>query len=147
MKRAGWTADRELGALMGADPGEEPFVSAEDELRRNEAWMRGREEAGDALYAIEVEGQTIGDVDVFFPAGEDKAEFTVFIGERSARSKGYGSESVELVLEELAAAGRVRTVDVDVPKGNERALRFWERQGFELYATDDGGRRWLRKKV
>lgn len=52
--RAEWTADEELVSAMGADPTEEPFISPEDELRRNVDWLRDRQEAGDRLYAIEV---------------------------------------------------------------------------------------------
>ena len=146
-RRAEWTADDELLSLMGADPTEEPFVSPEDEQRRNVDWLRNRHKAGDQLCAIEVSGRYIGDIDVeFFPEAH-KAEMTVFIGDRTEWGKGYGTESVRLVLEELHSEPGVDYVDVDAAKGNDRALGFWKRLGFQQYRTDDDGRRWFRRSV
>ena len=144
-KRAEWTADDELVSLMGADPAEAPFVSAEDEVQSNREWLRGRQRAGDQLYAIEVAGTYIGDIDVEFFRDDGKAEMTVFIGVRTSWGKGYGTESVQLVLEELRAQPGIDRVEVDVPKGNERSLGFWQKLGFAVYAADDDGRRWLRR--
>jgi RimJ/RimL family protein N-acetyltransferase len=142
-QRADWTSDAELVALMGADPSEEPFVSPEDEERRNGDWLADRQNLGDQLYAIEIHGRYIGDVDIeFFPQAH-RAELTVFIGDRSAWGKGYGTETVRLVLDELRGRAGVNHAEVDAPRGNDRALAFWEKLGFRHYRTDDGGRRWL----
>jgi RimJ/RimL family protein N-acetyltransferase len=141
--RTDWTADEELVSLMGADPTEEPLVSPEDEERRNVNWLQDRQKGGDQIYAIEANGHYIGDVDVeFFPKAH-KAEITVFIGDRSAWGRGYGTESVRLVLGELDREPGVDRIEVDVPKGNDRALGFWNSLGFQVYKTDDDGRRWL----
>ena len=146
-RRANWTGDHELVSLMGADPTEEPFVSREDEERRNVEWRQNRRKAGDRLYAIEANGRYLGDIDVeFFPEAH-KAEMTVFIGDRSEWGKGYGTETVRLVLAELSSDPRVDHVEVDVPKGNERGLGFWTRLGFQEYATDERGSRWLRQST
>ncbi len=144
-RRAEWTSDAELIALMGADPNEEPPGSPDEQLASGREWMRERLRDGDALYAIEVAGEYIGDIDVHFAPGEQKAELTVFIGDRSQWGKGYGAESVRLVLDELASEPGVDRVEVDVPPGNERGFTFWTGLGFEHYATDDDGLRWLRR--
>ena len=146
-RRAQWTADDELVAAMGADPTEEPFVSPQHEEQRNVDWLEDRQKAGDQLYAIEVNGRYIGDIDVeFFPEAR-KAQITVFIGDRAAWGKGYGTESARLVLQELAAEPEVDCVEVAVPKGNDRSLRFWQKLGFRQFKTDDDGTRWLRRSV
>ena len=142
-RRSEWTADDELVRMMGADPEEEPFVSREEECRRNVEWLHERRRAGDALYAIEVCGRYIGDIDIFFP-NEANAELTVFIGDRTEWGKGYGTESVRLVLDELVRGGVISTVQVDVAKRNERAPAFWTKLGFSHYATDETGATWLR---
>jgi len=146
-RRAEWTADDQLALLMGADPTAGPFVSPEDEERRNVEWLRNRHKAGDRLYAIEVDGRDVGDIDVeYFPEAH-KVEITVLIGDRTDRGKGYGTESVRLVLEELRSEPGVDHGEVDVAKGNDRAVGFWKRLGFEQCRTDDDGRRWLRRSV
>ncbi len=146
-RRAEWTADDELVLLMGADPTEEPFVSPEDEEQRNVDWLQDRQKVGDHLYAIGVNKRYIGDIDVEFFLEAHKAGMSVFIDDRSAWRKGYGTESIRLVLEELDAEAGVDCVEVDVPKGNDRSLGFWEKLGFQQYKTDDDGRRWLRRSV
>ena len=146
-RRADWTADDQLVGLMGADPKEEPFVSPEDEQQRNVDWLKDRQNNADQLYAIEVNGRYIGDIDIEFYPEARKAEMSVFIGDRTAWGKGYGTESVGLVLAELGTESAVDCVEVDVPKGNDRSLGFWEKIGFQQYQTDHDGRRWLRRSV
>ena len=146
-RRAEWTADDELVSLMGADPTEEPFVSPEDEEQRNVDWLQDRQKVGDHLYAIDVNGLYIGDIDVEFFPETNKAEMSVFIGDRSAWAKGYGAESVRLVLEELRSEPGVDHVEVDVAKGNDRALGFWKRLDFQQFRADDDGRRWFKRAV
>jgi RimJ/RimL family protein N-acetyltransferase len=146
-KRAGWTADDELLSLMGVDPAGDPFVSPEDEERRNVIWLHERQRAGDQLYAIEANGRYVGDIDVeFFPQAH-KAEITVFIGDRSAWGKGYGTESVCLVLNALGAEPGVGRVEVDVAKGNDASFGFWRKLGFEEFRTDHDGTRWLSRSI
>ena len=144
-RRAQWTSDAGLIAFMGADLNEEPPGSPDEQLASGLEWMRDRQRDGDALYAIEAAGEYIGDIDVHFVPRDRKAELTVFIGDRSQWGKGYGTESVRLVLDELASEPGVGRVEVDVPPGNDRGFAFWTRLGFEHVATDENGLRWLRR--
>lgn len=85
------------------------------------------------------------DVDLlvlFFPEAR-KAELTLFIGDRTAWGKGYGTESVQLALDALRAHTGIDRAEVDVPEGNDRALAFWEKLGFRHDRTDRAGSRWL----
>ncbi|MCD5384104.1 GNAT family N-acetyltransferase [candidate division WOR-3 bacterium] len=142
--RAQWTADDELASLMGVDVQEEPFISPEHELQRNVEWLEGRHKAGATVYAIEGGGRYIGDIDITVIGKERKAQLTLFIGDRSQWRKGYGTETVRLVLESLVSDDIVDTVEVDVPAGNDRGLAFWGNLGFQHYSTDANATRWLR---
>jgi RimJ/RimL family protein N-acetyltransferase len=160
--RSQWTADNELAKLMGVDVEEEPFESAEKELENNRLWLLTRRHMGALLYGIEAEGRCIGDVDVMLMPMEKLAQFTVFIGDRSAWGKGYGTEAVALLLKalflwekppippdalELPAETDFEppeAVVVDVAPGNERALRFWTKLGFTEYNADEAGTKYLR---
>ncbi|HUW30287.1 MAG TPA: GNAT family protein [Planctomycetota bacterium] len=142
--RALWTADDERAVLMGVDVEAEPFVSHEDELRGNHEWLDGRVRAGGIVLAIEAGGRYVGDIDITTIQRERRAELSLFIGDRSAWGKGYGTETVELVLGELFAGEDVDAVDIDVAPGNERSLRFWRKLGFEeipANAEEEGIRR------
>ena len=131
--RARWTADDDLAKMMGIDIDAEPFISPAEELRGNEEWFGGRQRAGALLYAIEVNARYIGDIDVTIDSQEQAAILSVFIGDRSQWGRGYGSESVELLLRALSSAGEVLTVlATNVAAGNTRAHRFWRRLGFEM---------------
>jgi RimJ/RimL family protein N-acetyltransferase len=142
--RAKWTADEELALMMGVDISKEPFISPEAELKENREWLAERQEAGATVYAIEVGGRYIGDIDVTLVAGERRAQLTLFIGDRSEWSKGYGTETVQLVLDALFSDEPVDAVAVDVSGVNDRAYRFWEKLGFREYLTDDEGTRYMR---
>ena len=142
--RALWTADDELALLMGVDIAAEPFVSPEDELRGNHEWLDGRVRAGGIVLAIEVEGRYVGDIDITTISRERRAELSLFIADRSSWGKGYGTETVELVLGELFAGKEVDAVDVEVASGNARSARFWRKLGFEVISTDADGKLFLR---
>ena len=124
--RARWTADDELAILMGVDIEKEPFISREDELQGNREWLARRRRTGDAVYAIEVEGRYIGDIDIVIVPQERKAELCLFIGDRSQWGKGYGTETVELVLDASISGGICEPVVVPM-----MAMSFPERVTLE----------------
>ena len=142
--RALWTADDELALLMGVNVEREPFVSPEDELRGNMEWLRRRYKEGATVYAIEAGGRYIGDIDVTATVSERKAGLSLFIGDRSAWGKGYGTETVRLVLADLVSRDVADVVEIDVAPGNRRSLAFWMKLGFREYQSDEAGKRWLK---
>ena len=142
-RRAEWTSDRELARLMGADPTEDPALPAEQEEQRNIDWLHDRQAAGDQLYAIDIAGRYVGDIDVAFIQNECKAELQLCIGDRAARGEGYGTESVRRVLDALRAEPGIDRVEIDVPRDNDRALSFWRKLGFSEFKTEADGTRWL----
>jgi len=129
--RARWTADDELAQMMGVDTEAEPFVSPEEELRGNCEWFAQRLRANALLYAIEVQGRYIGDIDLTIDTSTREAVVSVFIGDRSQWDKGYGTESLQLLLDSLANDGTARVVlATTVAKCNARAHHFWQKLGF-----------------
>ncbi len=143
-RRAKWTADEDLAILMGANVEKELLVSQDKQLDENRKWLKLRQAKGDVLYAIEAEGTYIGDIDIVIIPKERKAEITLFIGDRTQWGKGYGRETVTLVLNDLFSLETVDTVEIDVAAQNQRALRFWKKLGFREYRIDDRGTRYLR---
>ncbi len=143
-RRAKWTGDKDLAVLMGVDIKERPLASQHEQLDQNRKWLKLRQAKGDVLYAIEAEGKYIGDIDIVIIPKEHKAEITLFIGDRNEWGKGYGRETVKLVLDDLFSLESVDTVEIDVAAQNQRALRFWKKLGFQEYRIDDRGTRYLR---
>ena len=132
-KRSEWTADDDLARMMGIDVEAEPFICPEDELRRNEDWFGGRQRAGAVLYAIDVDGQYIGDIDIEIN-NKHTATLSIFIGDRSQWGKGYGTEAIALLLLELRRYEQVDMVlATNVADGNVRAHRLWRRLGFHVH--------------
>jgi RimJ/RimL family protein N-acetyltransferase len=142
--RARWTADDELARLMGVDLAAEPLGTPEEMLAQNRAWFFRRRYQGGLLLALEAEGRYIGDLDVMEDEAERSAELSLFIGDRTAWGKGYGTEALKMLLGVLFAPdGPVDRVTVDVPAGNERAWRFYAKLGFTEYYADERGTRYL----
>lgn len=143
--RAQWTADRELCALMGGSLNETREPSAEQEIRSNREWLARRHSHGVMPYAVEVDGHYIGDIDFERSPTQRKAGLTVFLGDRSAWGKGYGTEAVERVIEELFTEAQIDVIEVDVAPHNTRALAFWQKLGFSEYTVDERGTRFLHR--
>jgi RimJ/RimL family protein N-acetyltransferase len=145
-RRAGWTADRELQLLMGSRVNDDGTLdrSHEEELDANRAWLAGRVKSGTTPYAVEVDGVYVGDIDYGIYPEQGKAELTVFLGDRSAWGKGYGTEAVNLIMDEIFRDDRIEFIEVDVVPGNERALAFWKKLGFAEHGVDEQGIQRLR---
>ena len=83
------------------------------------------------LYAIEAGGHYIGDIDISIDRLKHNAVLSLFIGDRSQWGKGYGTETVELVLDALFSLEGVDAVyATTVQAVNERAHRFWQKMRF-----------------
>lgn len=76
-----------------------------------------------------------------------RAEFGIFIGEKDARGKGYGTETTRLMLDYAFTAVGLHNVMLRVFEYNEAAIRAYEKAGFkELGRRREsyfmGGRMW-----
>ncbi len=60
------------------------------------------------------------------------AEIGIFIGEEAKRSKGYGSEALKLLLEYGFKTLNLNNIMLKLNATNERALKCYEKMGFQL---------------
>ena len=68
-----------------------------------------------------------------------KAEYGIFIGEREALSKGYGTEAAKLMIRYAFEERKLHKLMLRVLAGNDRAKKSYENAGFvqEAYLKDD----------
>lgn len=68
-----------------------------------------------------------------------KAEYGIFIGEKEALSKGYGTEAAKLMIRYAFAERKLHKLMLRVLAGNDRAKKSYENAGFvqEAYLKDD----------
>ncbi len=69
----------------------------------------------------------------------NKAEYGIFIGEKEALGKGYGTQAAKLAIAYAFEVLRLHKVMLRVLAGNDRAKRSYEKAGFvqEAYLKDE----------
>jgi aminoglycoside 6'-N-acetyltransferase len=120
--------------ILASDPNDD--WGWEVELGRSPEWR-------EQLIA-EVDGRPIGFVQIIDPALEDShywgdvppnlRAIDIWIGEKDALGKGYGTQMMRLALEHCFADASVTAVLIDPLADNLRAHRFYERFGFRFVA-------------
>lgn len=121
---------------------EEPHVVASDP---HDDWQ-WEKELGRAVpwreqLIAEADGVPIGYVEIIDPAGEPEhywgevpgglRAIDIWIGEEAYLNRGHGSEMMRLALAKCFADPAVSAVLLDPLASNTRAIRFYERLGFE----------------
>lgn len=104
------------------------------ELARTPAWRE--------LLIAEVDGRSIGFLQIIDPANEDShywgacpahlRAIDIWIGEEADLGRGFGTEMMHLALERCFAAPEIEAVLIDPLFENTRARRFYERLGFQF---------------
>lgn len=61
-----------------------------------------------------------------------KAELGIFIGDKEYRSKGYGAEAIELLLDYSFNLLNLNSIMLIVKAFNKRAIKCYEKSGFKL---------------
>ena len=98
-----------------SDPEAKPLAI---DLRHNDSW------------------RLIGDISFFNIEWVNRsAEFGIFIGDKSVWNKGYGTESVQLLLEHGFETLNLHRIFLRVYSTNLRARRSYEKVGFVLEGT------------
>jgi RimJ/RimL family protein N-acetyltransferase len=124
-----WINDPELVELSASF---RPVPRAE-----HEAWfasVRARDDV--AIFAIREDGRLVGTCQLLI-AG-DEAELRIRIGDAGARGRGLGTEAVRgLAAHGLGERG-LRRIWLQVFVDNERAIRAYEKAGFERCGTGAG---------
>ena len=109
----------------------EPFT-----YEMHENWLRSKVATGKVIqYMIEDKsnGQSVGSV--YFrdidPVNES-AEYGIFIGEASARGRGFGSETAKLFSDFGLEVLNFHRISLRLLGGNDVARRSYEKAGFKL---------------
>lgn len=104
------------------------------ELQRHLPWRR--------QLIAELDGRPIGFVQVIDPAEEEThywgdvapnlRAIDIWIGEANDLGKGYGTIMMRLAIDLCFADKQVTTILIDPLESNTKAIRFYERLGFEF---------------
>jgi len=102
-------------------------------LAEQERWFRDYERKPDEqVFAIEVDGRHIGNLGFHHVNRvHRKADLGIVIGEPTAWSKGIGTEAIRLALGYAFVALGLNKVSLDVLEDNARAIRTYEKVGFQ----------------
>ncbi len=111
------------------------YISREEHLE----WLRTRVNTGDVIQFIIVEkstGNPIGSVYFRDIDREEKtAEYGIFIGEESARGRGYGNETAAAMVDYFFKTMGFKKLLLRVLKDNTAAIRSYEKAGFRQTGT------------
>lgn len=120
-----WFSDPRILRFLGRNS---PVILAEEER-----WFRDYQRRTDEqIFAIEVEGVHIGNLGLHkIDAAHRKADVGIVIGEPELWSRGYGTEAMRVALRYAFDVLGLNRVSLDVLEHNERAIRTYERLGFQ----------------
>ena len=124
----GFRNDLEVHVLADDDPWlPRPFESFEKFFEE-----RIKPSEPEAWFAIEVDGQIIGDCGLWdFDVTARRCSLGISIGERELWSKGYGREAVRLLVDYGFRHHNLVKIWLMTTSDNERAIRAYEAAGFE----------------
>lgn len=109
----------------------------------HENWIRTMVETGKVVQMIICEIGTDRAVSSVYVRDIDnihhKAEYGIFIGEKEARGKGYGTAAAKLMVRYCFEELRLHRLFLRVYAENERAIRSYEKAGFvkEAHLRED----------
>lgn len=81
-------------------------------------------------YCIEWKRRPIGFIGLYDLVPDENAEISLMIFDPTCRGKRIGSRSLKLLAGQIRTRALIRELRATVMKNNQRALLFWERQGF-----------------
>ena len=100
--------------------------------KEKEAVERLANEESNFAIVLKDEDKLIGNCSLFAIENiHRKAELGIFIGEEEYRGKGYGVESIELILSHGFKVLGLNNIMLKVYSFNERAIRAYEKIGFK----------------
>lgn len=97
-------------------------------------WMKEKVETGEVAQFIIVESDSQRDIGSVFLRDIDwvhnKAEYGIFIGEESAKGKGYGTLAAKKILEYAFDNLKLHRIYLRVLADNQRAIVSYKKAGF-----------------
>jgi RimJ/RimL family protein N-acetyltransferase len=140
---ARWSRDTEYHRLADNDP------AYPRSARRTREWL---ERDSDHAFGFAVrtlsDDRLIGDIGVWIESwAQGEAWAGIVIGEREFWGNGYGTEAMQLMLRYAFAELNLRRVSLGVFAYNPRAIRSYEKAGFQREGVVSGdcrrdGQRW-----
>ena len=123
-----WRTDAELARLDAA----QPLNMAYDDFLKHSQEELNRPSKQSMRFGIDdLYGRHIGNCMVYdINERRGSAELGIMIGDREYWSKGYGSDTVDMLLEHLFTTTSMRRVYLHTLKWNHRAQRAFEKSGF-----------------
>jgi len=120
-----WFSDPQVIYFLGRNS---PITLAEEER-----WFRDYERRTDEqIFAIEVAGTHVGNLGLHkIDRTHRKADVGIVIGESAYWSKGYGTEAMRIALRYAFGELGLNKVSLDVLEYNTRAIRTYEKLGFQ----------------
>ncbi len=107
------------------------------------SWMETKVKTGKVIQFIIIEKETEQAIGSVFLRDVDrefhKAEYGIFIGEESAKGKGYGTQAAKLIIKYAFESEKLHRLYLRVFADNKRAIASYENAGFvqEGYLHDD----------
>jgi RimJ/RimL family protein N-acetyltransferase len=97
-----------------------------------EWWHEKRSDPDCVLWAIEgAEGRLVGTIELRLTLRAERAELGVAIHDRTQWGKGLGTEAVRLVVDYAFEELNLNRVELTTDEENARAIRCYEKVGFE----------------
>lgn len=109
-------------------------ITKEDHLN----WLKNKVETGKVVQFIIVEKETENPIGSVYMQDIDhihkKAEYGILIGSTAKTGKGYGTLAAKLMIQYAFEEMKLHKVYLRVIEGNERAIKSYEKAGFEKEA-------------
>jgi len=130
-----WSEDAELRGLIGATS---PMSHADCEKFFEKVYADADREW--FIVVVKHDNHVIGQAGLLRMDRNWRAtDVTVIIGERAEWGKGYGTETILLLLDHAFRHLDFHRVSIGVVGFNERALHFWEKTGFKREGIERDG--------
>lgn len=127
----GWVNDQETGKLLR---GHNKKIT----LKEERAWIRGlrKKIKTEKQFAIDAsDGTHIGSAGLFLSPSDNNAKFGVLIGDKRYWNKGYGSETMTLILDFAFHDLHLHKVEADIFAYNKRSAHVCKKLGFKIEGT------------
>ncbi|NYZ76666.1 GNAT family N-acetyltransferase [Candidatus Micrarchaeota archaeon] len=130
-----WSDDAEIRGLTG-----EVASMSEADAEKFLEKVRADTERAWFMVVIKENSRVIGEAGLLrmFPAWRT-TDMSVIIGEKEEWGKGYGTETILLLLDYAFRQLNFHRVAIGVVGFNERAIRFWEKVGFRKEGIERDG--------
>lgn len=123
-----WRTDAELARLDAAQP---LNMAYDDFLKHSQAELNRPSKQSMRFGIDDLYGRHIGNCMIYdINERRGSAELGIMIGDREYWSKGYGSDTVDMLLEHLFTTTSMRRVYLHTLTWNHRAQRAFEKSGF-----------------